>query len=478
MEPSHETSATGDLVVGGWTVQPTLNRLCRGDRQVRVEPKLMDVFLHLARRAGQVVSKDEIAATVWPGVFLSDSVISRAIAGLRRALGDDARSPRYIETIAKRGYRLLVPVETPAPVGDPGPTGLPARAATSAPGRVAPGYVVGQWVRGARFYGRGAEIAEILEGPRNGVWLLGGRAIGKTSLLKHLEHLTATEPDGHYVPLFWDLQGCVEPEDLHQDFQAALEDAADRLESLGVVIDEVRADDFLVALGRLRRALRARGRTLLLLWDEVEELIHLHASWPPLLRKLRRALQSQEGVRAVIASGPRLWQLADQRDDTSPFLHGFAPPLYLGPLSEDDSFDLVRQTQAGAGERIDDRRRAREIVRRTGGHPNLLQMLAARTLELGDLERATEAVAADPTVRFLLAVDLDLLTEAERRILRALARSEDVEPVDLSDLDLALPALELGPRLAHLEGLGLVRRDGSRVGLAQPLFHRYLREQR
>ena len=60
----------------------------------------------------------------------------------------------------------------------------------SAAGTVKP-YTVGQWVRGEGFYGREALIGEILDGPRRQVWLLGTRRVGKTSLLKQLEHLTA-----------------------------------------------------------------------------------------------------------------------------------------------------------------------------------------------------------------------------------------------------------------------------------------------
>ena len=413
MEPrSREAGeAPSELQLAEWTIQPSLNRLTRGETTVRIEPKLMDVLLYLARHAGQVVSKDDIAEAVWPNLFITESVITRAIAGLRKALDDDARTPRFIETIAKRGYRLLTPAVatlrerppvTPAPVAAP---------VASTP------YVVGQWVRGERFYGRSAEIAEILDGPRNGIWLLGGRAIGKTSLLKHLEHLTsnkqATGGESKYLPLFWDLQGTAEPDDLLADFRAALADAEDRLHGLGIRLEEVMADDFFASLGCLRRALRAKGRTLLLLWDEVEELIHLHAKSPTFLRKLRRALQSQEGIRTVLASGPRLWKLADQRDDTSPFLHGFAPPLNLGPLRDEAARGLVRQglLHADAGT-------VEEILRRCGNHPTLLQMLCAKTLELGDLERATESVAADPTVRFFFAVDFDLLTPAEREALR------------------------------------------------------------
>ena len=391
-----------DLILDEWRVQPSLNRLTRGGTVVRIEPKLMDVLLFLARHAGQVVSKDQIADAVWPELFISESVITRAIAGLRRALEDDARTPRFIETIAKRGYRLLIPAATaPAP--------RPSAQAPVSTGR----YVVGQWVRGERFYGRSAEIAEILDGPRNGVWLLGARAIGKTSLLKQLEHLAANEPEGRYFPLFWDLQGSVEPGDLHAGFTAALAEAEDRLGALGLRLEDLAADDCFLSLGRLRRALRTRGRTLLLLWDEVEELIHLHARSPALLRKLRHALQAQEGVRTVMASGPRLWKLADQRDDTSPFLHGFAPPLCLGPVRDDAARGLVRQGLIQADDGT-----VEEILRRSGNHPTLLQILSARTLEIGDLERATESVAADPTIRFLFSVDLDLLTPAEREALQ------------------------------------------------------------
>ena len=444
--------APSDLTLEEWRVQPSLNRLTRGDATVRIEPKLMDVLLFLARRAGQVVSKDEIADAVWPGLFITESVITRAIAGLRRALDDDAREPRFIETIAKRGYRLLI---SPIAAAPPRPATAPHPPVTPGSPPRSVSYVVGQWVRGERFHGRSEEIAEILDGPRNGVWLLGTRAIGKTSLLKQLEHLTANDLASRYVPVFWDLQGSVEPDDLHDDFLAALADAEDRLEALGIRLDDVREDDFFASLGCLRRALRARGRMLLLLWDEVEELIHLHAKSPALLRKLRRALQSQEGVRTVIASGPRLWKLAEQRDDTSPFLHGFAPPLHLGPLRDEAARGLVRQMDA-EDETVE------KILRSCGNHPSLLQMLCARTLELGDLERAIESVADDPTVRFFFAVDFDLLTPGEQEAALSVARREACrDPAGLS----------------HLERLGWVRRSGEGgVEIASQILRRWLEE--
>jgi DNA-binding winged helix-turn-helix (wHTH) protein len=452
--------APSEITLAEWRVQPSLNRLTRGEVTVRIEPKLMDVLLFLAKHAGQVVSKDAIADAVWPELFISESVITRAIAGLRRALEDDAQSPRFIETIAKRGYRLLIP---PVAVAPPPPP------AVSTPLAPSPSYAVGQWVRGERFYGRSAEIAEILDGPRNGVWLLGTRAIGKTSMLKQLEYLTTSvttsvtaSDERGYFPIFWDLQGSVEPEALNEDFLAALADAEDRLEALGIRMEDVKGDDLFASLGRLRRALRAHGRTLLLLWDEVEELIHLHAEDPTLLRKLRRALQSQEGIRTVMASGPRLWKLAEQRDDTSPFLHGFAPPLYLGPLRDEAARGLVRRACADDGGMIE------KTLRSCGNHPSLLQMLCARVCELGDLERAIESVATDPTVRYFFAVDFDLLTPAEQEVALALAR---IDPNGGTGGD---PAA-----LLHLERLGWARRStAGGMEIASPILRQWLLDQK
>ncbi len=79
----------------------------------------MEVLVALARRPGVVVTKGELLAAVWAGTAVVDGVITRAVFQLRVALRDDARAPRYIETIPKRGYRLLAAV-APAPP-DPSP---------------------------------------------------------------------------------------------------------------------------------------------------------------------------------------------------------------------------------------------------------------------------------------------------------------------------------------------------------------------
>ena len=103
------------FLLGEWLVEPTLNLVSRGQTLVHVRPKVMDVLVLLAAHPGEVVSKDAIITTVWSKRILADAVLSRAVFELREALGDDAQQPKFIETVAKRGYRLLAPVGPPKP---------------------------------------------------------------------------------------------------------------------------------------------------------------------------------------------------------------------------------------------------------------------------------------------------------------------------------------------------------------------------
>jgi DNA-binding winged helix-turn-helix (wHTH) protein len=112
------TGATGDFLFGDWVVRPSMNRLEREGENVHLEPKVMDLLVFLAAHAGQVVPKMRLIDEVWKTEFIADSALTRAVGELRRALGETAREPRYLETITKRGYRLMAPVEY---LGEPPP---------------------------------------------------------------------------------------------------------------------------------------------------------------------------------------------------------------------------------------------------------------------------------------------------------------------------------------------------------------------
>jgi len=101
--------------VGDWLVSPRLNRVEGNGRAVRLEPKVMQVLVCLAERPGEVFAKEELLRRVWADTFVTDEVLTRAVSELRRVLGDDAKQPRVIETVARGGYRLIAPVQAAIP---------------------------------------------------------------------------------------------------------------------------------------------------------------------------------------------------------------------------------------------------------------------------------------------------------------------------------------------------------------------------
>ena len=336
-------------------------------------------------------------------------------------------------------------------------------------------FVIGQWVRGERFYGRGRLIDEILNGPRDGHWVLGTRRVGKTSLLKQLEFLSWRESPRRYLPIFWDLQGADEPDELHAGFAEALLDAEERLQTIDISLGDLEAENLFTSIGRLRRKLRSRDIKLLLLCDEVEELIKLHEKDPALLRKLRHAILTAEGVRAVLTSTVRLLDLADQGGDTSPFLHGFSPPLYIANFTRGEARDLIRQVQLPKDARpaIDDED-TEALCECCDSHPYLLQLVAKRLLETGDRLRAIEEVAADRMVSYFFSVDFEMLSDAEQKILRKVAGDDSTDSTSLQT-NLALEVAPFESALQNLQNLGLIRRDAERrVILANHFFRRWL----
>ena len=113
-----------ELRAGNWLVCPSLNNMSSEGKTVRLEPKVMGVLLCLAQRPGETLSKEQLFQAVWPNTIVTEDVLKRCIAELRRAFCDDARNPRVIETISKRGYRLIAPVGAPATESAPAETAV------------------------------------------------------------------------------------------------------------------------------------------------------------------------------------------------------------------------------------------------------------------------------------------------------------------------------------------------------------------
>ena len=109
-ESSPREPDLGRFRLGEWSVHRAEGTLHWNGKSARLEPRVMDVLVYLASEPGRVISKEELLGAVWGGVYVEEGALSQAVHSLRKALGDSARHPRYVQTIPKRGYRLLAPV--------------------------------------------------------------------------------------------------------------------------------------------------------------------------------------------------------------------------------------------------------------------------------------------------------------------------------------------------------------------------------
>lgn len=92
--------------------------LRRGDVSIDLRPKVYELLLFLVRNRGRLILKQELLDAIWGEIHVSDGSLNRTVADLRRALGDDPRAPRLIETVARRGYRFIAAVKAGAQSAD------------------------------------------------------------------------------------------------------------------------------------------------------------------------------------------------------------------------------------------------------------------------------------------------------------------------------------------------------------------------
>ena len=100
------------LRIGEWGVDPASGKIERNGETTRLELRAMRLLMCLAERAGHVVSIDDLISRVWEEVAVSPDSVYQAVTSLRRQLGDDSRSPAYIETVPRLGYRMIASVRS------------------------------------------------------------------------------------------------------------------------------------------------------------------------------------------------------------------------------------------------------------------------------------------------------------------------------------------------------------------------------
>src|SRR4030095_331762 len=94
------------LTFGRYRLEPRVGVMC-GDRAVHLTPKALALLSFMAARPGEVITKEELFGAVWPEGAVGDGALVTCIQEMRKALGDDARRPRYVETLHRRGYRFI-----------------------------------------------------------------------------------------------------------------------------------------------------------------------------------------------------------------------------------------------------------------------------------------------------------------------------------------------------------------------------------
>lgn len=166
-----ESSTAGEpIYFPPFWLDPINERLWRGDELLPIKPKAFALLRYLAERPQRLLTKDVLLDALWHGTHVSDDVIKTHLKDIRQALGDTAKTPRFIETVHRRGYRFIAAVSA-----------HPSRAEVSAESDPLP------------FVGRSAELTRLegvlsraLSGSRRLVFVAGEPGIGKTMLVNRL----------------------------------------------------------------------------------------------------------------------------------------------------------------------------------------------------------------------------------------------------------------------------------------------------
>lgn len=331
-------------------------------------------------------------------------------------------------------------------------------------------YTVGNWVTGDEFYGR-AELRAALGGsPERGVYVMGTRRVGKTSLLRQVALDLA--PLGVYIDLM-QAAGSV-------DGQIVLDEARllrllrrelERLSQTSPALAATRAvwkrDSAQLCpwLEDATWAWQEQGMSVTLLWDEAELLLRLAVSS---LMGLRGIVQASVGLRLILCASKGLAALNDRwRDEGSPFLFGFRT-YALGGLADNEANALIaRRGQVAVGPEV-----ATTLRETTGNHPYLLQLLCDKLYANGALRLPQRSdLLVDDSLADLFRLDVAQLSPGERAVLVAVARhgALDAERMGL--------AAELDPERAERFAAGLAQTGQLRARGEQWVVGNLLLEQ-
>src|SRR5215813_550074 len=188
MAQSRETStpaqAESDLYFGSFRLEQA-KRLWRGEHLVEVRPRPLAVLRYLAERQGRLVMGDELIKRLWPGIYVTRTVLRVCVRELRQALHEDPVAPQFIETVIRQGYRFIAALTTTSPVSGSG-----LQIASVQPEEESRQLETLNFELETLFVGRERELARLhaafaraQRGERQVVFLMGELGIGKTTVM-------------------------------------------------------------------------------------------------------------------------------------------------------------------------------------------------------------------------------------------------------------------------------------------------------
>lgn len=410
--------AGASVCFGDFVLDVANARLSCKDRVVELPPKAFELLAHLAQRPGELVLKDTLLDAVWQRRFVSEGAVKTVVSELRAALGDDARAPRWIETVQRRGYRFVGQVR--AASASPMP---PAAIAAAGDQAAAPGNLPLSLPATIAREAESAALDALLASHRL-VTLTGTAGVGKTRLaLARADTRRAQHADGTWL---------LELAPLAADTTDTATLRATLTGALRLAPSAAASND---ALARALRPL-----SLLLVVDNAEHLLdvlspllaHLHMQVP----QLRLLVTSREPMQVSGEQVLRLQPLAvpppEADDDPSRLMLSGAVRLFVQRVAARlPGFELAAAQ----------RRAVAALCRALDGLPLALELAAARVPVLGvhglakhlagDAEAgarlqllthgARSAAPHQRTLRATLDWSHALLTPAQQRVFRRLA---------------------------------------------------------
>jgi DNA-binding winged helix-turn-helix (wHTH) protein/tetratricopeptide (TPR) repeat protein len=266
---------TPPLCFDAYRLDPDDERLWRGTQVVRLTSKAFQVLWQLAARSQQLVTKEELFASVWPETAVSDAALTSSIRELRRALQDNPKRPTYIETVHRRGFRFLKAVQSQRSEREP-----PASMSFV---RFSPPYVVGRQAELEQLW---VWVEQARHGNRQMVFVTGEPGIGKTTVVSALVRRLARDDP------VWVGQGqCIEHYGAGEAYMPVLE-------ALGRLC-RARQGERLVALLRRHAPTWLAQMPTLLAATELEALQRTVAGTTP-TRMLREMAEAVEAITAEI----------------------------------------------------------------------------------------------------------------------------------------------------------------------------------